>query len=192
MFDKRNSQRGNRDKKDEFDSKLLELKRVSHTRAGGKKMRFRASVVVGDKKGKVGLGVASGLDVQIAVEKATRLAKRHLLNVIIKDGTIPCETEAKFGSAKVLFRPQSKGRGLVVGGPARVVCSLAGIKDISSKIVGRDRNKLNNATAALKALEALSFYSNIKKETAKKEAVKKEVVKEEVKQEIVQEIEKEK
>jgi len=74
MFDKRNSQRGNRDKKDEFDSKLLELKRVSHTRAGGKKMRFRASVVVGDKKGKVGLGVASGLDDQIAVVKATRLA----------------------------------------------------------------------------------------------------------------------
>ncbi|OQX00942.1 30S ribosomal protein S5 [Candidatus Parcubacteria bacterium A4] len=147
--------------KDGFDSKLLELKRVSHTRAGGKKMRFRACVIVGNKNGKVGLGVASGLDVQIAVEKATRLAKRHIIDVIIKNGTIPCDTEAKFGSASILFRPQAKGRGLVVGGPARVVCTLAGIKDVSSKVIGRNRNKLNNATAALNALRAIGTFSKI-------------------------------
>ena len=141
--------------KEEFESKLLDLARVAHTRAGGKKLRFRAVIVMGDKQGLVGLGMASGADVQIAVEKATRLAKKHLIEVPIKEDTIPHEVYAKYSAAEVLLRPQRKGRGLVAGGTVRVICTLSGIKNISSKILGRTGNKLNNARATIAALKKL-------------------------------------
>ena len=141
--------------KEEFESKLLDLARVAHTRAGGKKLRFRAVIVMGNKQGLVGLGMASGADVQIAVEKATRLAKKHLIEVPIKEDTIPHEVYAKYSAAEVLLRPQRKGRGLVAGGTVRVICNLAGIKNISSKILGRTGNKLNNARATINALKKL-------------------------------------
>jgi len=139
----------------EFDSKLLDLSRISHTRAGGKKLRFRAIVVIGNKQGKVGVGVAKGRDVALAVEKATRLSKKHLIDIPIIEDTIPHEVYAKYGSAKVLLRPQRKGRGLVAGGVVRVVCTLAGIKNVSSKLLGRTGNKLNNARATILALRKL-------------------------------------
>lgn len=139
----------------EFDSKLLDLARVTHVRAGGKRLRFRAVVVVGDKKGRVGLGVAKGRDVAKAVEKATRLAKKYLITVPMAGDTIPHEVYSKFGAARVLLRPQRKGRGLVAGGTVRVVCTLAGIKNVSSKILGRTGNKLNNAKATMSALKKL-------------------------------------
>lgn len=141
--------------KEEFESKLLDLARVSHTRAGGKKLRFRAVIVIGNKAGKVGVGVASGLDVAQAIEKATFQAKKNLIEVPIVNETIPHEVQTKFGPARVLLRPQRKGRGLVAGGTVRVICQLAGIKNISSKILGRTGNKLNNARATIKALRAL-------------------------------------
>ena len=141
--------------KEEFESKLLDLARVAHTRAGGKKLRFRAVIVMGNKQGLVGLGMASGADVQIAVEKATRLAKKHLIEVPISKDTIPHEVYAKYSAAEVLLRPQRKGRGLVAGGTVRVICNLAGIKNISSKILGRTGNKLNNARATIAALKKL-------------------------------------
>ncbi len=140
---------------EEFETKLLDLARVSHTRAGGKKLRFRAVMVIGDKKGRVSVSVASGLDVVKAIEKATRLAKRELVKVPMVDGTIPHEVQAKFGSAKVILKPQRKGRGLVAGGTVRVICVLAGIKDISSKVLGATSNKLNNARATMEALKKL-------------------------------------
>jgi small subunit ribosomal protein S5 len=143
--------------KQEFDSKLLDLARVSHTRAGGKKIRFRVVMVVGDKKGKVGIATGSGLDVASAIGKATRLAKKRIIQIPIINDTIPHEVFAKFSSAKVLLRPQKKGRGLVAGGTVRVICSLAGIKNISSKILGTTSNKLNNAMAAIKALKMLKI-----------------------------------
>ena len=142
-------------KDDEFDSKLLDLARVSHTREGGRRLRFRAVMVVGDKKGKVGVGAASGLDVAKAIEKATRFTKKHLIEVPIVEDTIPHRVEAKFGAARVLLKPQRKGRGLVAGGTIRVICTLAGIKNISSKILGGTNNKLNNAKATIKALKKL-------------------------------------
>lgn len=156
----RNVRRGRRtffrrDQEDEFESKLLDLARVSHTREGGKKLRFRAVMVVGDKKGKVGVGVASGLDVAKAIKKATGLTKKHLIEVPIVEDTIPHQVEAKFGAAKVLLKPQRKGRGLVAGGTVRVICILAGIKNISSKILGGTNNKLNNARATIKAFKKL-------------------------------------
>jgi small subunit ribosomal protein S5 len=145
--------------KDEFESKLLDLARVAHTRAGGKKLRFRAAIVAGNKEGKVGFAAATGTDVQAAVEKATRLAKKNLIEVPIVEDTIPYEVIAKFGAAKVLLRPQKKGRGLVAGGVVRVICTLAGIKNISSKVLGRTGNKLNNARATITALKKLKAKS---------------------------------
>jgi small subunit ribosomal protein S5 len=141
--------------KDEFESKLLSLNRVVRVTAGGKQMRFRSVVVVGDKKNKVGVGVAKGLDVAQSVEKATKVAKKNLIVVPIIEGTIPHEVRAKFGAAVVLLRPQRRGRGLVAGGTVRVICDLAGIKNISSKILGGTRNILNNARATILALQKL-------------------------------------
>jgi len=158
MFTQKNKfTEGRFKKKDEFESKLLDLARVAHTRAGGKKLRFRAIIVAGNRTGKVGVGVASGLDVAGAVEKATFQAKKNLIEVPIVEDTIPHEVEAKFGPAEVLLRPQRKGRGLVAGGTVRIICQLAGIRNISSKIISRTGNKLNNARATMKALKKLKI-----------------------------------
>ena len=142
--------------KDEFESKLLDLARVTRVTAGGKRLRFRAVVVVGDKAGRVGVGVAKGRDVAQAIEKATRIAKKDVILVPIEKGTITHAVEAKYNAARVLLKPQKEGRGLVSGGTVRIICELAGIKDVSSKILGKTRNKLNNARATILALQKLS------------------------------------
>jgi small subunit ribosomal protein S5 len=142
---------------DEFESKLLDLTRVTRVTAGGKQLRFRAIIVVGDRKGNIGLGVSKGLDVSQAIEKATRVAKKNLMVVPInKEGTIDHEVEAKFGPSVILLKPQKKGKGLMAGGAVRTLCQLAGIQDISSKILSRTTNKLNNAKATIKAFELLA------------------------------------
>ena len=171
--------------KKEFDSKLLDLSRVERMTSGGRRLRFRAIMVLGDRKGRVGLGVAKGLDVAQAVEKATRLAKKNMVEIPIIEGTIPFEVEARFGAARILLRPQRKGRGLVAGGTVRVICSLVGIEDISSKVLSKSRNKLNNAKAmilALKKLKTVKEKRTVKKE-AKKEKEEVKEKKEEVKKE---------
>ena len=128
---------------DEFESKLLDLTRVTRVTAGGKQLRFRAIIVIGDKKGKLGFGVSKGLDVSQAIEKATRLAKKNIITVPInKDGTIDREVKAKYGASVVLLKPQRKGKGLVAGGTVRTLCQLAGIQNISSKILGKDRKSV--------------------------------------------------
>lgn len=142
-------------KKDEFESKLLDLARVTRVASGGRRFRFRAVVVVGNKAGKVGVGVAKGLDVAQAIDKATRLAKKNLTQVPIVEDTILHEVSSKFSSARVLLKPRKKGRGLLSGGTVRVICVLAGIKNVSSKILGRTGNKLNNARATIAALKKL-------------------------------------
>ncbi len=141
--------------KPEYESQVLDIARVTKVTGGGKTMRFRAVVAVGNKKGRVGLGVAKGKDVQQAIEKATRLANRHILTIPVVENTIPHETWAKFGPARVLLKPQGRGLGLVAGGVVRVICSLGGIKDVSSKLLSRSRNKLNIARATIEALEKL-------------------------------------
>ncbi|MDD5569032.1 MAG: 30S ribosomal protein S5 [Candidatus Pacebacteria bacterium] len=143
--------------KDEFESKLLDLARVTKVTGGGKTLRFRAVIIVGNKDGKVGLGVAKGLDVSQAIDKATRFAKKNVIIIPIVKGTIPHEVEIKFGPSRVLLKPQQAGKGLVAGGTVRVICSLAGIQDISSKILSQTTNKLNNARATMKALEQLKL-----------------------------------
>ena len=159
MFKTKNqNQRGPRpQRKDEFESKLLDLSRVARMTAGGRKFRFRTVVVIGDQKGRVGLGIAKGADVSESIEKATRAAKKNIVNVLIVKDTIPHQTEAKFGAAKIILKPQSKGRGLVAGGTVRTICNLAGIKNISSKVLGRTGNKLNNAMATIEALKKLKI-----------------------------------
>lgn len=141
--------------KPEYDQKLLGVARVTRVVAGGRRFRFRATVVIGNRSGKVGVGVKKGQDVSMAVEKAVVHAKKHLIVVPMIDGTIPHETEAKFNTAKVLLKPGIKGRGIVAGGAVRVVCNLAGIENISGKILGKTKNKLNNARATIKALQQL-------------------------------------
>jgi len=162
--------RDDRDRKDDMDSKLLDLSRVSHTRAGGRRLRFRAIVISGNKAGKVGLGVASGLDVAQAVEKATIQSKKNMTIVPVVNGTISHETIAKVGPAEVMIKPQRKGRGLMAGGVVRLICQLAGVKDISSKMLGTTKNKLNNARATIKAFEYLESQSLKKPEVVAEKA----------------------
>ena len=143
-------------KREEPDTKLLDLARVTRVAAGGRRFSFRAVVVSGDKKGHVGVGVAKGADVAQAVEKATRQAKKRYIYIPTFEGTIAHEVEAKFGASRVLLKPQRGGRGLVAGGPVRVICEFAGIRNISGKFVSKTHNKLNNARATIKALGQLS------------------------------------
>lgn len=147
--------KGENQSEEVFETKVLEIKRVTRVTAGGKQLRFRAVVIIGNKNGQVGMGVSKGKDVAQAVEKATLKAKKNIINVPIVNDTIPHEVYAKAGAAEVLLRPQKQGRGLVAGGTVRVICQLAGIKNISSKILGATRNKLNNAQATLKAFQKL-------------------------------------
>jgi len=146
-------------RKDEFKHKLLHLTRVAHMKAGGRRFKFRAAVVVGDEKGRVGLAVAKGKDVSQAVEKAKRLARKKMILVPITKDTIPHQVEAKFSSVKLILKPQAKGKGLMAGGPIRTVCNLAGIKNISSKLLSRTKSKMNVAMATIKALKKLKAKS---------------------------------
>ena len=141
--------------KDEFETKLLDLARVTRVTGGGKRLRFRAVVIAGDKKSKIGIGIDKGKDVSQSIEKATARARKSMINVVIVDGTISHQVEAKVGSAVILLKPQRKGRGLVAGGAVRAICELAGIKNVSSKILSGSKNKLNNARATIQALKKL-------------------------------------
>lgn len=141
--------------KSEFDSKLVDIARVTRVSAGGKRFSFRAVVIMGNKKGKVGIGVAKGVDVAQALDKANKQAEKNMLTIPIVDGTIPHEAQAKFGASRILLKPQKKGRGLVAGGVVRVLCEKAGIHDISAKFISKTHNKLNNAMATLKAFQML-------------------------------------
>ncbi len=144
-------------KPSEFQERVLEIKRVTRVVAGGKRFSFRATVVIGDLKGRVGVGVAKGVDVAAAVEKARREARKNLINVPLKENrTIPYEVEAKYSAAKVRIKPAKAGHGLIAGGGSRVVLELAGIKDVSAKQLGRTTNRLTNALAAIKALKKFS------------------------------------
>lgn len=157
MFKEKLAKTGKWKREEEFESRLLDLARVTRVRAGGRRLRFRAGVVIGDRKGQVGFGLAKGRDVSQAVEKATRFAKKNLIKIPTTKDTIPYPVEAKFGAARVMLKPQRKGRGLVAGGTVRVICTLAGIKNISSKILGRTGNKINNAKATISALKKLRY-----------------------------------
>lgn len=143
-------------KKSEFQEKVLEVRRVTRVMAGGKRFSFRALVVSGDLKGRVGIGIAKGLDVTQAVEKAKRQAEKNMVTVHLKDSrTIPYGVDAKYGAAAVRIKPARAGHGIIAGGSSRAVLELVGIRDISAKILGRTKNKLSNAQATLEALKKI-------------------------------------
>lgn len=135
--------------------KVLDLRRVTRVVAGGKRFRFRATVIMGDEKGRVAVGIAKGLDVAGAVSKAKNAAQKNVIKVTLKGRTIPHEVEAKFSAARVRIKPAVEGHGLKAGGAVRVVLSLAGIKDATAKCLGRTPNKLTNALATIEALKKL-------------------------------------
>lgn len=142
--------------KSEFEDKVLEIRRVTRVVAGGKRFSFRATVVVGDKKGRVGIGIAKGLDVAAAIQKARRQAEKNVIRIDLKDGrTIPYDIEAKYSAARVRLKPARENHGLIAGGSMRAVLELLGVKDISAKILGRTTNKLTNAMATLEALKKI-------------------------------------
>ena len=142
-------------KKDNLEEAVLDLRRVTRVMAGGKRMRFRATMVVGDLKGKVGVGVAKGLDVEQAITKARLKAQKNMVEVHMKDKSIPHEVWAKFGAAQVLIKPAVPGHGLVAGGSPRIVLKLAGIQDVTAKCLGTTKNKLNFAISTINALNKL-------------------------------------
>lgn len=147
----------NEKEKSEFDQKLLEVRRTARMVQGGRRFSFRAVVIIGNKKGKVGAGIAKGADVTMAIDKAVRQAKKYLVEIpITEDGSIAYRVEAKYSAAKVMLKPAAKGRGIIAGGTIRTVCDLAGIKNITAKAIGRTANKLSNARAAILALTKLS------------------------------------
>ena len=154
--DGRPRRKGRRDKREqrEFDQVLLDVARVTRVVAGGRRFRFRAAVAIGNKKGRVGFGVAKGPDVTIAVSKAVHQAKRDMIDVPVVRGTIPHDIVVKVGSARLTMRPARKGAGIIAGGPVRAFCELAGIKDVVAKIYGTN-NKINNSHAVLKAFQRL-------------------------------------
>ncbi|MFH1564406.1 MAG: 30S ribosomal protein S5 [bacterium] len=140
----------------EFDQKIIDLARVTRVMAGGKRMRFRATVIIGDKKGKIGFGVAKGADVSMAVNKAALKAKKKMITIKIVDGTIPYEVRKKFKASKIMIKPASKGTGIIAGGAVRNVLEIAGVSDVVAKILGSP-NKANNVICAFRALEDLSL-----------------------------------
>ncbi len=154
-------------KREEFKEKVLDLRRVTRVVAGGKRFRFRVTIVLGDGKGRVGVGIAKGIDVAQAVGKAKEDAKKKIIKIGLKDQrTIPHEVFAKYSAAKVLIKPASDGHGLRAGGAVRFVLALAGVKDATAKCLGRTPNKLTNALATIEALKNLkSEARNPKSET---------------------------
>lgn len=145
---------------DGFDKKLLEVRRVTKVVKGGRTMRFSALVVVGNKKGKVGMGIAKASEVPQAIEKATKAAKKNLINVPIVDGTVPYGTVGEFSTTKVIILPAKKGSGVIAGGAARPVFELAGYTDITAKNHG-STNKINCVRATLKGLQDMRSAEQI-------------------------------
>jgi len=141
-------------KKDEFDQSVIDIARVTRVMAGGKRMRFRACVVIGNRKGKIAVGMDKGVDVTIAINKAVNQAKKNIINIPIVNDTIPHSIYYKKGAAKILFKPASSGKGIIAGGAVRVIMELSGIKNITSKILGTN-NKVNIAKCVVEALNSL-------------------------------------
>ncbi len=152
--DRKRNDRGGRREPSEFSEATLSVDRVTRVVKGGRRMRFRAIVVVGNKKGKVGLGTGKATEVQVAVKKAVSAAKRAMIRVPMKNGTIPHAVELKFKAARLRLLPAAPGTGLIAGGALRVILEQAGIKDILSKRFG-SRNKLVNAQTSIMVLELL-------------------------------------
>jgi small subunit ribosomal protein S5 len=173
----------------EFEEAILKIDRVTRVVKGGRRMRFRITVVIGDKKGRVGFGIGKSAEVLTGIQKAVSLAKKNLITVSMVDGTIPHPANETFKSSRVILLPATEGKGIIAGGAVRKILELAGVRDVLSKSHG-SRNKLNIANATFLALESLSPDSNpgskkklkeemeaVDKEAGEKETPKKAVEK---------------
>ena len=144
--------------KSEFSEKMIDLSRVARVVAGGRRFTFRATMVAGDRKGRVGVGIGKATHTALAMEKAMRAAKKNMIAVpLTENGSIPYEVEVKYGAAVVRMRPIASGRGLVAGGAVRSVLELAGVTNTSAKIISHTKNKITNARAAIEALKSLKI-----------------------------------
>jgi len=153
MRERDNRRRGKKQEKD-YDHSLLHVARVARVVQGGRRFSFRATIAIGDRKGKVGVGVAKGVDVSTAIGKAIHDAKKNLVSFPIFRDTIPHEISAKFESAKIILKPAKEGKGIVAGGAIRVLADLGGLKNLTAKSLGSS-NKINTARAMLCALKQL-------------------------------------
>jgi small subunit ribosomal protein S5 len=172
-MDNRNSRRSDRGGiQDGFEEQIVQVSRVTKKTKGGNKMGFSVLMVVGDKKGKVGVGLGKAADVSSSIRKGALLARKHIITVPIVNETIPFEFRIKLGAAKVLLKPAPKGSGVIAGGAVRSVVSLAGIQNISSKVLGTD-NKASNVYATMEELERLGArYKREMKNRKEKNAAK--------------------
>ena len=174
--------------KPEFDQQIVDLARVTRVTEGGKQLSFRVCIIIGNRKGRVGYGVAKGKDVQIAVEKAVRQAKKNIIDIPFVNGTIPHRVEAKFKAAKVMIKPAPKGSGIIAGGATRLILDMAGLPNASSKMLGKTTNKLTNVLATFKALQSFlpkAIVESKVRETKKSKNVVKKVVLTEEKKPVV-------
>lgn len=139
----------------EFEERVVQIDRVARVQKGGRRFRFRATVVIGDRKGKIGLGIAKASDVQGAIRKAVAEAKKEMMTVQIHEQSIPFSVLTTFAGAKLLMKPARPGTGIIAGGAVRPVIELSGITNILAKSLGSE-NRINNAKAAMQALKQLS------------------------------------
>jgi small subunit ribosomal protein S5 len=158
----RKPNRGDGDKeRREFDQKIVEIKRVTRVTGGGKRMRFRALVVIGDRKGRVGMGLRKGNDVAESVNKAVNQAKKNMITLPLVNETIPHEVKVKYKSSKLFLAPAKTGTGIIAGGAVRSVMDLAGVKNVVSKMMGSN-NKVNNIKAVFDAFKSMKSKEAIK------------------------------
>lgn len=143
----------------QFDERVVFVNRVARVVKGGRRFRFQALVIVGDHKGRVGIGVSKGADVAAAVGKATEVAKKRLVKIAIYKGTLTHEVEAKVAGSHILIMPAAPGTGLIAGGVVRIVLEVAGIENALSKSLGSS-NRINTAYAALEALSKMEHAKN--------------------------------
>src|SRR3989344_4961955 len=146
---------GSRDVRSEFAQKLIGIRRVARVMAGGRRFNFSVAIVLGDKMGRVGVGLGKAMDTQLAIEKATRMAKRGMITIpLTKNRSISHNVHAKYCASVVEIRP-APGRGLVAGSSVRTVLELAGVTDVTGKLLSRSKNPVNNARAAIEALKSI-------------------------------------
>ncbi|MFA4872210.1 MAG: 30S ribosomal protein S5 [Patescibacteria group bacterium] len=151
----------------EYAQQIVDIARVTRVMAGGKRMRFRVCLVIGDKKGRVGAGLGKGKDVPLAVQKAYKKAEKDIVKINMAGGTIPHEVRIKRGASKIILKPAPEGTGVIAGGACRIVLELAGVKNVVAKILGTN-NKINNVKTTIEALGLLR---------ARKPGIKSESVK---------------
>lgn len=162
MNQSRNNRRNNyRQEPKEFEEKVVQVNRVSKKTKGGNKIGFSVLVVVGDHKGRVGVGLGKGPDVLSSIRKASRRAKKHMIKVPLRGNTIPFSIHNKLGAAQILMKPAPEGTGVIAGGAVRAVVEAAGIRNIVSKIMGT-RNQASNVYATFDALKKVRQIANTK------------------------------